>query len=178
MSDVPSRPRPAEAVRAACARWGERDVALRCAAMLSGGAPDMDLLGYLSAAPSGVAPADGSWPSWYPVWALRGLLYAWDPAADPAVVVALSSKVWRVREMAAKVSLAREIGSAGDVLAELVDDPVPRVRIAAARAVAAVGEAEHAPALRRLADDVDAACRTAADDALRRLSERLDRDIS
>jgi HEAT repeat protein len=137
----------------------------------------MDLLGYLSAAPSGVAPVDRSWPSWYPVWALRGLLYAWDPAAEPAVVAALSLDAWRVREMAAKVCLVREIGAAGDVLAELVDDPVPRVRIAAARAVAAVGEAEYAPALRRLVEDVDPACRAAADDALRRLSERLDRDL-
>lgn len=175
MASVPSRPRPAEVVRAACVRWGERDVALRCAAILDGGAPDMDLLGYLSTAPSGVAPT--RWPHWFPLWAVRGLLYAWDPSAEPAVVRALGSEAWRVREMAAKVCLVREIGAAGDNLAGLIDDPVPRVRIAAARAVAVVGEAEHAPALQRLADDDVPKCRSAATDALRRLSERLDRDV-
>ncbi|HEX6196671.1 MAG TPA: HEAT repeat domain-containing protein [Jiangellaceae bacterium] len=174
---MPSRPHPSEAVRAACERWGERDVALRCAAMLDGGAPELELLGYLSTAPSGVAPTSGTWPSWFPVWALRGLRYAWDPAAEPAVVRALVSEAWRVREMAAKVCLVREIGAAGDTLAELVDDPVPRVRIAAARAVAVVGESEHAPALQGLARDDDAKCRAAAADALRRLSDRLDRDL-
>lgn len=178
MASVPSRPHPSEAVRVACERWGERDVARRCADMLDGGTPDLELLGYLSAAPSGVAPTAGSWPNWYPVWAARGLLYAWDPSAERVVVRALASGAWRVREMAAKVCLAREIGSAGDALAELIDDAVPRVRIAAARAVSAVGEAEHAPALHRLLADGDAKCRDAAADALRVLSERLDRDLS
>lgn len=172
-----NRPHPAEAVRAACERWGERDVALRCADMLTGGDPDPELLGYLSTAPSGAAPTWGLEPNWYPVWAVRGLLYAWDPAAEPAVVRALASEAWRVREMAAKVCLVREIGVAGDTLAELIEDPVPRVRIAAARAVAVVGEAEHAPALQGLAQDDDAKCRAAAADALRRLSDRLDRDL-
>lgn len=178
MASVPSRPHPSEAVRAACERWGERDVARRCADMLDGGRPDMELLGYLSAAPSGDAPTAGSWPNWYPVWAVRGLLYAWDPSAEPVVVRALASDAWRVREIAAKVCVVREVGVAGDALAELVADSVPRVRIAAARAVSAVGEAEHAPALRRLAEDGDPKCRAAAIDALRRLSERLDRDLS
>jgi hypothetical protein len=145
--------------------------------MLTGGSPDLELLGYLSTAPSGEAPTGGSGPKWYPVWAVRGLLYAWDSSAEQAVVRALVSEAWRVREMAAKVCLAREIGSSGDTLAELLGDPVPRVRIAAARAVAVVGEAEHSPGLQQLAEDDDPECWAAADTALRRLSERLDRDL-
>jgi hypothetical protein len=47
----------------------------------------------------------------------------------------------------------REIGESADVLAGLLTDPVPRVRAAAGRAVAVVGEAEHAPPLRRLLTD-------------------------
>jgi HEAT repeat protein len=60
-------------------------------------------------------------------------------------------------------------------LAPLLADPVPRVRAAAARAVGAVGEAEHAPALRALTKDP--LVRDTAARALGRLAERLDRPL-
>ncbi len=41
---------------------------------------------------------------------------------------------WRVREMAAKVIARHKIGAALSAVAELRDDPVPRVRSAAERA--------------------------------------------
>jgi HEAT repeat protein len=48
---------------------------------------------------------------------------------------ALADEHWRVREMAAKVVARHRIGAALDRVAELRDDPVPRVRAAAERAI-------------------------------------------
>lgn len=165
----------------ACRRWGEDEVARRCATLLREDSPDeadLQLLGYLAATPSLTAPRHGTWPSWYPVWAARGLRYAWHPAAAPAAVRALGDDAWRVREMAAHVCRDREIGEAADPLVPLLADPVPRVRDAAARALAAVGEAEHARPLRRLLDDESPRCRARAAQALRDLARRLDRDLA
>ena len=57
-----------------------------------------------------------------------------DPATA-AIIGALDDHAWRVREMAAKVVAAHRIGRALDAVAALRDDPVPRVRAAAERAV-------------------------------------------
>lgn len=146
--------------------------------MLRGSEPDLELLGYLAATRSGDPPRWGGVERWYPVWAARGLRYAWDPTAASAVVAALSADHWRVREMAANVCLERELGEAADSLAGLTGDPVPRVRSAAARALGAVGEAEHAEFLHRLLTDHDPTCREKARRALERLSLRLDRDLT
>ncbi|NUT36798.1 MAG: hypothetical protein HOV79_27395, partial [Hamadaea sp.] len=112
-------------------------------------------------------------PYWPRVWGARALLYVWEPAAASAVVQALADEHWRVREMAAKVCLRRELGSALEPLEALASDPVPRVRVAAARALGALGEAEHAAVLRTMRDDGP---HIAA--ALELLSRRLDRDLS
>jgi len=82
-------------------------------------------------------PEPGYWPR---VWAARALLYAWDSAAVPAVVAGLSDQHWRVREMCAKVAARHRLEEAGSTLAELRDDPVDRVRIAAQRAFMIVGQ--------------------------------------
>ena len=74
----------------------------------------------------------GYWPR---VWAARGLLHAWDPAATAAIIGATSDEAWRVREMAAKVVARHRVGDAFDAVAALRTDPVERVRAAAARAV-------------------------------------------
>ncbi|HEY1176761.1 MAG TPA: hypothetical protein VGF17_11430, partial [Phytomonospora sp.] len=84
------------------------------------------------------------------------------------------------REMSAKLVRLREIGEAADALADLTGEdrePVARVRAAAARALGAVGEGEHAPALHIAEDDVEAAVRVAAGQGLRELRRRLDRDL-
>jgi hypothetical protein len=73
---------------------------------------------------------------WLRVWGARGLLWAWDDSARPAVRQALGDEHWRVREMAAKVVARHELGDTLPVVADLRDDPVPRVRAAATRAVA------------------------------------------
>jgi hypothetical protein len=53
----------------------------------------------------------------------------------PAVLAGPTDQAWRVREMAARVIARRQLGEALTGVAELRDDPVPRVRAAAARAV-------------------------------------------
>ena len=75
---------------------------------------------------------NGYWPR---VWAARGLLHAWDPAATAAVTSATGDEAWRVREMAARVIARHRVGDAFDAVAALRADPVERVRAAAARAV-------------------------------------------
>jgi hypothetical protein len=80
----------------------------------------------------GAGGRDGYWPR---VWAARGLLHAWDPAATAAIIGATSDEAWRVREMAAKVIARHRVGDAFDAAAALRADPVERVRAAAARAV-------------------------------------------
>jgi len=80
----------------------------------------------------------GYWPR---VWAARGLLYAWEDDATPAVIHATRDESWRVREMAAKVVARHRLGAALDAVAGLRDDPVTRVRAAADHAVISVTEA-------------------------------------
>jgi HEAT repeat protein len=77
--------------------------------------------------------------------------------------------------MAAKVVVVRELAEGADALADRLGDPVPRVRIAAAHALAAVGESEHGAALRTLRDDPEPRVAAAGLTALRVLSRRLDR---
>ncbi|MDX6197179.1 MAG: hypothetical protein QOJ79_330 [Actinomycetota bacterium] len=73
---------------------------------------------------------------WLRVWGARGLLWNWDPRAVPSLRAALSDEAWRVREMAAKVVARHLVDEVQPALVELCHDPVPRVRAAAARAVA------------------------------------------
>ncbi len=107
---------------------------------------------------------------------MRVVLYAWVPEAEPAVVAAMTDEHWRVREMSCKVLVRREIGSGVDGAHALLTDPVARVRIAAAGAVAEVGEAEQAARLRTLLTDESSQVSAQADRALLRLAERTDRD--
>src|SRR4029077_18996419 len=107
----------------------------------------------------------------------RALLYVWEPSASPAVVIGLRDVHWRPREMSAKVARAREVGEAADALATLTGDDVRRVRVAAVRALAVVGEGEHAALLHEALDDPEPDVRRAASLALEGLSRRLDREV-
>jgi len=78
---------------------------------------------------------EGYWPR---VWGARGLLHAWDDSATAAIIRATTDDAWRVREMAAKVIARYRVGDALPAVAGLRDDDVPRVRLAAGRAVAAL----------------------------------------
>jgi hypothetical protein len=135
---------PKESIRAEARRRGRQAVAFRCTEVLAGRGIDAEFL-FVLAGPASRPVLDGRgggpegyWPK---VWALRGLLYAWDEAAQASVMAATADDSWRVREMAAKVIKAHEIDDALEVLSTLVDDPVPRVRTAAERARIALTQA-------------------------------------
>lgn len=123
---------PRRSIEAACAEHGREVVVQACLDLLAGDEPDPRWLRVLAGPRSPEHPV----PPWPTVWALRGLLWAWEPRAGPAVVGALSCEAWRVREMAAKV-VARHLVDEGldGVVALARQDPVARVRAAAARAV-------------------------------------------
>ncbi|SDS95235.1 HEAT repeat domain-containing protein [Microlunatus soli] len=177
------RATPAEHWASVQRRLGTAVTVERCIEVLSGAVtiehpsdPAFTVLGggnHLQRILDGVSP-----DYWIRVWAARGLLYVWDDTATAAVITGLSDDAWRVREMCAKVARLRLLGQAGDDLARLVADDVPRVRSAAVRALADVGEAEHAAALRQALDDQDRSVADAADRARITMAQRLDRDLS
>lgn len=175
---------PGDRVRLACERWGDAEVVHRCMSLLRlppetvVGGGDLDLAMTLGDVTERDWLAGGKPPGrgyWARVWAARALLYVWADEAAPAVVEALHHEHWRVREMAAKVVLARELPEAAEALVHGTSDPVSRVAVASARALAAVGEAEHAAPLRRLREDPEPRVAAAGNTALRTLSRRLDR---
>jgi hypothetical protein len=128
--------------------------------------------GHATAYTSGV---NAYWPR---VWGARGLLHAYRSQAEPAVVAGLSDEHWRVREMCAKVARAHEVGAAAAELSARCADDVARVRAAAVRALAVVGEAEDADAVRDCLDDPERSVAAAAERALSVMSQRLDRELS
>ncbi len=118
-----------------------------CVELLTKGDADPDLILALGGPPArwvvtGEPPGP---PYWLRVWALRGLLWAWDARARSAVDTALQDEAWRVREMALRVVARHRLEDAVTTAADLQDDPNARVRAAAARALA------------RLASDKDSA---------------------
>lgn len=108
-----------------------------CVALLAGDPADVPLievLGGPGARWALVDPDDRG--HWFRIWAARGLLWSYTDAAGPAVVAGLRDEQWRVREMCAKVVARHLVGAAFAAVLTLRDDPVPRVRAAAERAVA------------------------------------------
>jgi HEAT repeat protein len=127
---------PRQRIEAECARRGKDAVLADCIALLRG-ATDLELLTSLAGAGADkyFDGAEHHDTYWFRVWALRGLLWSWDASAGECVCAALTDESWRVREMAAKVIAKHLVGEAGSAVAELRDDPVPRVRQAAERAL-------------------------------------------
>jgi hypothetical protein len=126
-----------------CRKRGTKSVVDQCVAILNGEDIDVDVLRAL-AGPSTASVLEGRegglegyWPR---VWAMRGLLYAWNETATPAVIAGARDDHWRVREMSAKVVARHQVLDAHDAMATLRDDPTPRVRAAADRALARLGE--------------------------------------
>jgi hypothetical protein len=134
---------PRERIRSECPRRGKDAVLEDCLALLDG-STDPELT--RSLAGRGAAKFfDGQQHDdtyWFRVWALRGLLWSWDDRATGHVVRALDDEAWRVREMAAKVVARHLVGEATAAVAARRDDPVPRVRRAAERALARLTEAD------------------------------------
>ena len=111
---------------------------------------------------------------WVRTWGARGLLHVWDDAATHAVVAGLGDEEWRPAEMCLKVVAHHDVAGAGDGAAALADHPLPRVRAAAMRALAVVGDTQHAEVVRAAQDDPDADVRRAAGRARQAMRERLD----
>jgi HEAT repeat protein len=128
---------PKQSIEAECARRGEKAVIAGCVRLIAGEATDDELLMALGG-PGAAKFLDGRPHTdlyWLRVWGTRGLLWAWDDTAVAAVISAMSDEAWRVREMAAKVVARHLLGDALPAVSGLLDDPVPRVRTAAHRAV-------------------------------------------
>ena len=163
-------------LRAAVARYGEREFAERCAALLSGGDEDADFLEYLGgrASPGAI---DGSWPRyWQRSWGARALESSWAEGAAASVLQGLGDEAWRVRMVCARVCAIRELG-VPERLAALLRDENWRVRDAAAWALGRVGEFEQADDLREALDDEEPKVRARAGRALDELAARLDREL-
>jgi hypothetical protein len=122
---------PRWSIEAACATHGRAAVVAACLDLLAGREVEARWLQVLAGPRAPEQPV----PPWPQVWALRGLLWAWDPVATAAVVGALSDDAWRVREMAAKVGARHLVDEALDAVIALAQDPVQRARVAAGRAV-------------------------------------------
>jgi hypothetical protein len=117
----------------------------------------------------------GVWKdSWLRTWGARGLLHVWEDSATRAVVAGLGDEEWRPAEMCLKVVARHEVAGAGDGAAALVDHGLPRVRVAALRALAVAGDAEHVAAVRAAQDDPDRDVRRHAGRAWEAMRERLD----
>jgi HEAT repeat protein len=135
---------PRQSVEAECARRGTSSVVDGCIALVLGIGADDDLMVAL-AGPAATevlrgreGGVEGHWPR---VWGARGLLYAWEDRAASAVVRAADDDAWRVREMALKVIARHVLDDGVEAAARRLDDPVPRVRRAAERALARVARA-------------------------------------
>jgi hypothetical protein len=112
---------------------------------------------------------------WVRTWGARGLLHCWDDVATPAVVAGLRDEHYRPAEMCLKISARYDVAGAGPGAAALASHDLPRVRAAAARALAVVGDTEHVEIVERLLDDEDATVRAAAARAITALDRRLGR---
>lgn len=134
---------PRQSVEDECRKRGTKAVVASCVAILSG--EDVESETYLALAGPAAEPIlqgragglDGYWPR---VWAMRGFLYAWNDTAIGAVLAGAEDEAWRVREMAAKVVARHQVVEAVETMAGLLDDAVPRVRLAADRALARLAE--------------------------------------
>jgi HEAT repeat protein len=111
---------------------------------------------------------------WVRTWGARGLLYCWDDGATPAVVAGLRDEHYRPAEMCLKVSARYDVAGSGPGAALLTRHELPRVRAAAARALAVVGDTEHVAVVEQLLEDDDPAVRSAAARAHAALARRLD----
>lgn len=177
---------PAQRVAELVGQLGTDEVVRWCAGVLAADTayddPALPALTWLggAAAPwllSQMEPQRSGNAYWARVWAARGLLHVYTPAAAGEIVAALDDEAWRVREMAAKVVARWELAVAADALEPRVADEVARVRGAAVRALGVVGEGEHAAALRAAEDDPEPSVRRAAALALATMRRRLDRDV-
>lgn len=157
---------------AAVERYSEPGVVERSLSLLAGNNEGEDFLLFVGGEHAqGIL--DGApvlyWPE---LWGARALLYVWGASAEPVIIGTLTNPAWRVREMGARVAAARELPAASE-LADLLTDRVPRVRAAAARALATLGSLEDLDRVRPLLKDSEIEVRRAAQQSLDALRSRF-----
>ena len=137
-----SRETPRQRIEQECETRGQAAVVNGCVELLSRRDADPELVAALGGMAARWAltrePAGPDY--WLRVWAARGLLWAWDDTAVAALGLALTDEHWRVREMALKVVARHRVDDALELVAELQQDRVPRVRAAAGRALTRLAE--------------------------------------
>jgi hypothetical protein len=111
---------------------------------------------------------------WLRTWGARGLLYCWDDVASSAVVAGLADEHYRPAEMCLKVAARHDVAGAGPGAALLAGHELDRVRRAALRALAVVGDTEHLAAVESCLHDSDPAVREVAARTYERMCRRLD----
>ena len=138
----PATSTPQQRVESACHRHGRPAVAQACVRLLTGADidPVMPEVFGDQHSPQWLESEVNQY--WLRVWGARGLLWNWDPVALDALRTALTDEAWRVREMAAKVVARHLADELQPDVAALQHDPVPRVRAAAARALALLAAAD------------------------------------
>lgn len=171
---VPLALPPKQRIDAAVTRYGEAEVIDRALSLIAGNNEGKEFLLYVGG-DHAQGVLDGAPALYWPeLWGVRALLHVWDDSAEPAVIKALSNPAWRVREMAARVVIERDI-PARPSLVKLLGDEKPRVRIAAARALGAVGELDDAERMLVLLKDSDIDVRRGVKQALDTLRKRFRR---
>ena len=171
LSDIRPDDSPQDRVAAAIAILGETEVVERAVALLAGLNAGEEFL-IVAGGPHAQGLLDGAPPLYWPeVWGARVLLYAWNDSAVDAVTAGLQNQAWRVREMCARVTAARNLPFAAE-LRELLRDDTARVRGSAARALGEIGEATDSELLAKLFKDPEIDVRRAADQATKRLTAR------
>lgn len=169
--DVPIDLSIAERIHAAVERFGETEVVDRAILLLNGGNAGEDFLLYVGGKHA-QGLLDGAPALYWPeLWGARALLHVWDPKAGTAIQTNLENQSWRVREMCARVSQERRLNVLPGIVA-LTEDEVPRVRIAALRALAELGTATDADTISARLRDPDKDVRRAAQESRDRLRDR------
>ncbi|HEV7951212.1 MAG TPA: HEAT repeat domain-containing protein [Glaciihabitans sp.] len=173
---IPVEASPAARIAAAVAVYGERETVDRAAALLGGANAGEDFLLYVGGIHAqGIL--DGAPALYWPeLWGARALGFVWNDSALIAIQSGLTNQAWRVREMCARVVFERQLPLA-ETLVPMLSDEVPRVRAAAARALGAVGDHEHAAAIKVLLKDSDVEVRRPAGQALQLIKDRFGRPI-
>lgn len=152
----------------------------RCCALLGGASREehLDLMPWLTGHTWAVGDAvrdPARWGEhWVRHWGARGLLHSWSDVATPDVLAGLDDAHWRPAETCVRVVARHDVAGAGPPVARLAGHDLPRVRLQAARALAVVGDVEHARVLTGLLADPDEGVRRAAGRAWPVLAARLD----
>jgi HEAT repeat protein len=142
------------------------------------GDPDIALIRGEAAALDPALALDPHLPRWL---GARVLVHQWHPRAAGAVVAGLADESPAVRGMCCRILAehgARDLpdpAAAASAVEPLLADPEPQVRSAAAEALGEVGGPDAAEALQGLLMATDSVLAAAAEEALDRLADRLQR---